>query len=224
MGTSLGSYRQGLSAYGPLEHTPSKPPIPNQRQAGSSFSTPNFGNRERGEGLNENNNAYTPSNQGAVILKGGKSPSPAPSNSAPQSQASSIVLNNSVLPLSLPNEQPRMALTSAQQQENIAHRPPSGKQNRSNIKRENMQPPMLPRDGPPGTYKELLNLHQVYQGRNGHLNVPVGTSAVSAHTGSTGAYLQANSQDTSWTVGGVLREQRLNAPMSNKYYNSTRLW
>ena len=38
----------------------------------------------------------------------------------------------------------------------------------------NMQPPMLQREGPPATYKDMLNMHHTYQGRNGHLNVPNG--------------------------------------------------
>ena len=32
-------------------------------------------------------------------------------------------------------------------------------------------PPLLQRDGPPASYQDKMNLHQDYQGRNGHLKV-----------------------------------------------------
>ncbi|GFR64208.1 alpha-tubulin N-acetyltransferase [Elysia marginata] len=231
MGTSLGSYRQGFNTCHPMEQLPSKRPISNQRQDGSSFSTPNFGHRGRAEGLAQNDNAFSYTNHGAVRPRSPRTPSPAPSRTAQQPHSDYLntpapVPDRSDLPLTLPNEQTRMPPSSAQQQENLAHRPPSGKQNRSGIKRGNMQPPMLPREGPPANYKDMLNMHQSYQGRNGHLNVPLGPSAVTVQGGTPGVspYARADAQNSSWTVGGVLREQRLNAPVSNRYYSSTRLW
>ncbi|CAG5130817.1 unnamed protein product [Candidula unifasciata] len=42
-----------------------------------------------------------------------------------------------------------------------------------------LNPPLLQRDGPPVNYSDMLNLHQRYQQRNGHLTIPSGTTAIS---------------------------------------------
>ena len=127
MGTSLGSYRQGGGGYNIVEHLPPKPPTHNQRQVqGSSFSTPNFGNRGRGDATAPPDHTCPSPNQGAV--RGGSGQTPPP----PQSQLSYPVNSTesrSELPLNLPTS------SSTSQQENVVHRPPSGKQSGTSIKR-----------------------------------------------------------------------------------------
>ncbi|RUS83073.1 hypothetical protein EGW08_009159 [Elysia chlorotica] len=225
MGTSLGGYQHGGLGQGlnTLEHLPPKAPTPNQRQVQtvSLVSSPGLTNRGKVEGsvpptppdhsLHTNRNP-SPSHGAAGRAGSGNH------YTSPQSQPCNPVISagsRTEPPLKLP------APSSASQQENIAHRPPSGKKSGSSLHRASQQPPLLPREGPPANYKDMLNMHQAYQGRNGRLNVPLGPSA---GQGNSSAFARADAQNSSWTVGGVLREQRLNAPVSNRYYNPTRLW
>ncbi|BFZ19986.1 hypothetical protein BsWGS_23025 [Bradybaena similaris] len=98
-------------------------------------------------------------------------------------------------------------------------------------------PPVLPRDGPPGNYKDMLNLHQRYQQRNGHLTLPAGTMATSVpdSTSSQSAHVTSDGQgnspnynqpasNTSWTVMSVLRDQKLNTLVHPGDSNNHRWW
>ncbi|XP_059149266.1 alpha-tubulin N-acetyltransferase 1-like [Physella acuta] len=103
--------------------------------------------------------------------------------------------------------------------------PPSGKRP---FKNENFEPPELRRNEPPASYKELLNLHQQYQGRNGHLSLPPSQTDTYPHVTTPSAPSYAapalpSNRNTSWTVMGALRDQRLAAPAASRY-NPNRLW
>ncbi|CAL1536737.1 unnamed protein product [Lymnaea stagnalis] len=106
-------------------------------------------------------------------------------------------------------------------------RPPSGKYSK-------MNDPSEKKDRPPANSQNMLNMHQSYQGRNGHLSLPpVGSTSIPG-TGPTPSvpayttpivspYPNQQSNNTSWTVSGVLRNQRVTAP--DRYYSySNRLW
>ena len=138
MGTSLGSYRQGVGGYNIVEQLPPKPPSHNQRQAaGSSFSTPNFGNRGRQGGPADVPVPTTYQSPSQDVVRTEGSGSPAPPSSAP-SQPHSSYSDRSAAPVPLnlaAQQQMRVPPSPAQQQENVAHRPPSGKQSSSNIRR-----------------------------------------------------------------------------------------
>ncbi|GFN77563.1 alpha-tubulin n-acetyltransferase [Plakobranchus ocellatus] len=238
MGTSLGNYRHSAGGSNVLEHLPPRPP---QQQgqtlaAGLSLSTPNFGNRGGGGdggGPSLPGTLSSPHQRAVKVDRGNTPPPPSIAATAPpfpdysSNSSAGVVHGGNQLVLTTPSQLMQLpSADSVKQQENIAHRPPSGKESSFKNRRGMAQPPLLQRDGPPANYKDMLNMHQAYQGRNGHLQVPNGPSAVSMTGGSSSVvpYSRPDPQNTSWTVTGVLREQRLNAPLSNRYYNSTRLW
>ncbi|KAI8771244.1 alpha-tubulin N-acetyltransferase [Biomphalaria glabrata] len=102
----------------------------------------------------------------------------------------------------------------------VAHRPPSGRQNNYISK---LDPSFPHHDGSPARYQNFLNLHSTYQGRNGHLNLP--PSPVPAHEPVPSAstlIAHPSNQNSSWTVMGVLRDQRMTSPLAARHNN--RLW
>ncbi|XP_005104956.1 alpha-tubulin N-acetyltransferase 1 [Aplysia californica] len=110
----------------------------------------------------------------------------------------------------------------------VAHRPPSGDRGRLNNQAV-ANPPILHRDGPPRNYQNMLNMHQTFQDRGGHLKVPQGPPAVavpgvSMQPSGPPLFGSQSSRDNTWTVSGVLRAQRMNGGLSSQHYNSSRLW
>lgn len=104
-------------------------------------------------------------------------------------------------------------------------RPPSGKYKEMTDANEQQDRPQV-------NYQNMLNMHKSYQGRNGHLSLPpdpsiAGTEpkqSVPMYTSPVvSPFVTPQSKTTSWTVSGVLRDQRVKAP--DRYYSySNRLW
>ncbi|KAH9496919.1 Alpha-tubulin N-acetyltransferase 1 [Bulinus truncatus] len=106
----------------------------------------------------------------------------------------------------------------------VLNRPPSGSGRQKN-NRANSEPPVLQRNGPPESYQNFLNTHSsTYQGNNKQ-NLPLQSSALPVAEpvlSAPGYTAHSNNQNTSWTVMGVLRDQRLTSPLASRFNN--RLW